>query len=390
VLFIDLDRFKIINDTLGHDAGDDVLREMAERLSGSLRAADFVARQGGDEFVVLVEQFDSEADLTEVARKLLDECNRPVVLRGEEYPLSCSIGIATFPDDGRDANALMKSADIAMYRAKEAGKNNFQFYSPQMNVHSFERLTLEAALKRSVEPKLALGSGRIVGMEALLRWQHPDLGLVSPARFIPMAEETGLIVPIGEWVLLEACRQARAWGRDGLDALTIAVNLSGRQFSQDALLAQVTRALDASGLDPARLELEITESTAMTQPERTARILGAVDQLGIGIAIDDFGTGYSSLAYLKRFPVDVLKIDRSFVRDLPDDIDDGAITRAVIALARSLKMRVVAEGVETSRQLDFLTAHGCDIAQGYFVAAPLAADAFVAFVRNHAGSTKVA
>nr|MCU0868228.1 EAL domain-containing protein [Burkholderiales bacterium] len=399
VLFIDLDRFKIINDTLGHDAGDDVLREISARLAGSLRAADFVARQGGDEFVVLIEQFETEADLTEVARKLLDECNRPVVLRGTEYPLSCSIGIATFPDDGSDASALMKSADIAMYRAKEAGKNNFQFYSPQMNVHSFERLTLEASLKRSVErgelrlyyqPKLALDRGRVVGMEALVRWQHPELGLVPPDRFIPIAEETGLIVPIGQWVLREACRQTCAWAAAGLGSLSVAVNLSGRQFAQDALLGQVTDALERSGLAPNQLDLEITESTAMTQPERTARVLEAIDALGIGIAIDDFGTGYSSLAYLKRFPVDVLKIDRSFVRDLPDDVDDSAITRAVIALARSLKLRVVAEGVETRRQLDFLAAHGCDIAQGYFVAAPLPPEDFERFVRNHPGRATVA
>ena len=389
VLFVDLDRFKIINDTLGHDAGDALLKTVATRLRESLRASDVIARQGGDEFVVLVEEFGSEADLAGVARKILEAFAQSLHLGGQEFTLTASIGIGTYPDDGRDVQALLKAADIAMYRAKEAGKNNFQFYSPQMNSHSFERLALEAALKRALErgelrlhyqPKLELASGRITGLEALIRWEHPDMGLVSPLRFIPIAEETGLIAPIGAWVLGEACRQAKAWETAGLGSFGIAVNVSGRQFVQGALLEEVLAALNSTGLEPRLLELELTESTVMQNPERAAGVLSELAQLGVSLAIDDFGTGYSSLAYLKRFPVSTLKIDRSFIMDLPDDPDDAAITRAVIALARSLKLTVVAEGVETPRQLDFLAIHGCDLAQGFFVAKPMAADAFERFV----------
>ncbi len=391
VLFIDLDRFKIINDTLGHDAGDAVLKTVALRLRSSLRGSDTVARQGGDEFVVLVEEFDTETDLAGVARKILESFSEPLALKGHEFTLSASIGIGTYPDDGRDAQALLKAADIAMYRAKESGKNNFQFYSPQMNSHSFERLALEAALKRALErgelllhyqPKLELATGRIAGVEALIRWKHPDLGLVSPLRFIPIAEETGLIAPIGAWVLAESCRQMKAWQMAGLGPLTIAVNVSSRQFVQGTLHDEVLAALHGAGLEPRFLELELTESTVMHNPERAAGVLSALADLGVSIAIDDFGTGYSSLAYLKRFPVGTLKIDRSFVMDLPDDPDDAAITRAVIALARSLKMQVVAEGVEASGQLDFLAAQACDFAQGFHIARPLTADQFAQFIRD--------
>jgi diguanylate cyclase (GGDEF)-like protein len=391
VLFIDLDRFKIINDTLGHDAGDAVLKTVSTRLRESLRASDVIARQGGDEFVVVVEEFNSETDLAGVANKILDAFAQPLNLGGQEFLLTASIGIGTYPDDGRDAQGLMKAADMAMYRAKEAGKNNFQFYSPQMNSHSFERLALEAALKRALErgelllhyqPKLDLATGRVAGVEALIRWQHPDMGLVSPLRFIPIAEETGLIAPIGSWVLVEACRQMKAWQVAGLGALSIAVNLSGRQFVQGALLEEVLAALRNTGLEPRHLELELTESTVMQNPERAAGVLAELAALGVSIAIDDFGTGYSSLAYLKRFPVSTLKIDRSFVMNLPDDPEDAAITRAVIALARSLKLKVVAEGVETARQRDFLSAHACDLAQGFLVGRPMPAEAFERFMRE--------
>ncbi len=395
VLFIDLDRFKIINDTLGHDAGDAVLKTVSARLRDSLRGSDVIARQGGDEFVVVVEEFSNETDLAGVARKILETFEQPLNLGGQEFLLTASIGIGTYPDDGRDVQGLLKAADMAMYRAKEAGKNNFQFYSPQMNSHSFERLALEAALKRALErgelllhyqPKLELATGRIAGAEALIRWQHPDMGLVSPLRFIPIAEETGLIAPIGAWVLEEACRQTKAWQAAGLGALSIAVNLSSRQFVQGALLEEVLSALNRTGLEPRHLELELTESTVMQNPERAAGVLAELAALGVSLAIDDFGTGYSSLAYLKRFPVSTLKIDRSFIMDLPDDPDDAAITRAVIALARSLKLTVVAEGVETGRQLDFLSAHACDLVQGFFVARPLPAAAFERFMREHLGA----
>jgi diguanylate cyclase (GGDEF)-like protein/PAS domain S-box-containing protein len=389
VLFIDLDRFKNINDTLGHDAGDAVLRDVAQRLRACLRGADLVARQGGDEFVVLMEDYHTTADVTGVARKILEAFSQPFHLRGQEFVLSASIGIGTFPFDGRDMQALLKAADIAMYRAKEAGRNNFQFYSPQMNVHSFERLALEAALRRALErdelrlhyqPKLDLATRRPIGAEALVRWQHSDLGLVPPLEFIPIAEETGLIAEIGGWVLAEACRQARAWMDAGRGALHVAVNLSGRQFARESLLEDVVFALEHSHLPPQLLELEITESAVMQNPEHASSILSALDRLGVSIAIDDFGTGYSSLAYLKRFPVSTLKIDRSFVKDLPEDPEDAAITRAVIALARSLRLRVVAEGVETRAQLEYLAAHGCDQVQGFFTGKPMENGEFEAFV----------
>ena len=391
VFFVDLDRFKYINDSLGHDAGDTVLKEVALRLRGGLRAGDVVARQGGDEFVVLVEEFVTENDLTGIARKMMEAFAHPFFLGGQEFLLTASVGIGTFPLDGNDMQSLLKAADIAMYRAKESGKNNFQFYAPQMNAHTLERLALEASLKRALErnelrlyyqPKLDLSTRRITGMEALLRWEHPELGLMPPLQFIPIAEETGLIMPIGTWVMREACRQAKAWERAGLGDLKMAVNLSRRQFQQDTLLEEVVAALADAGLDASHLELEITESTVMQKPELAADLLGALDELGVSIAIDDFGTGYSSLAYLKRFPVDVLKIDRSFVKDLPDDPDDAAITRAVIALARSLELQVVAEGVEQSRQLEYLAAHGCDQAQGYFIGKPMPAADFEHFMRN--------
>ena len=391
VFFVDLDRFKHINDTLGHDAGDTVLKEVALRLRGCLRAGDVVARQGGDEFVVLVEEFVTETDLTGIARKMMEAFAQPFFLGGQEFLLTASVGIGTFPLDGNDIQSLLKAADIAMYRAKESGKNNFQFYAPQMNVHTFERLALQASLKRALErnelrlfyqPKLELATRRITGMEALLRWDHPEMGLVPPMQFIPIAEETGLITPIETWVMREACRQAKAWERAGLRDLKVAVNLSGRQFLQDSLLEEVVSALDDAGLDARYLELEITESTVMQKPELAAGLLGALDELGVSIAIDDFGTGYSSLAYLQRFPVDVLKIDRSFIKDLPDDPDNAAITRAVIALARSLKLEVVAEGVEQARQLEYLAAQGCDQAQGFFIGKPMSATEFEHFMRE--------
>lgn len=392
VLFIDLDRFKNINDTLGHDAGDAVLREIAARLRGCLRESDIVARQGGDEFVVLLEDFGTDNDLSGVARKVLYAFSQPFSLSGKEFMLTASVGIGTFPDDGQDMSSLLKAADIAMYRAKESGRNNFQFYSPQMNVHSLERLALEAALKRALErgelrlhyqPKLDLSTGCIAGTEALLRWEHPDNGMIPPLQFIPIAEETGLIAPIGAWVLLEACRQLHAWHSAGWNQLTLAVNLSARQFMQDSLVEEIMAALRYSNMPPQFLELEITESAVMQKPDRAAKVLEELHRIGLSIAIDDFGTGHSSLAYLRRFPVNTLKIDRSFIRDVPFDAEDVEITRAIIALGRSLHLRVVGEGVETAAQRDFLATAGCDEAQGFLIGKPMAPADFERFLQQY-------
>ena len=391
LFFMDLDRFKIINDTLGHGAGDLVLRETAHRLRHVLRASDTIARQGGDEFVVLVEDFQSQLDLIGVARKVLDAASQPFVLGGREYALSASVGVSTFPDDGADIESLFKAADIAMYRAKESGRNTFQFYAPQLNTHSVERLSLEAALRRAIDrgelrlhyqPKLELASGLVAGAEALLRWQHPELGMLLPAQFIGIAEDSGLIDELGAWVLGEACRQLSVWHQAGLTDLSIAVNVSGRQFLQGHVLGQVTAALQAANLRPRHLEVELTESTVMSNPDLATRTLKELHDLGVSVAIDDFGTGYSSLAHLKRFPVATLKIDRSFVQGLPDDPEDAAIAQAILALARSLGLRVVAEGVDFPRQLVFLAAHGCDFVQGYCVARPLPPAAFARFAAD--------
>lgn len=399
LLFMDLDRFKLINDSLGHAAGDQVLQLTARRLRNSLRAADTIARLGGDEFVVLVEEFQSESDLAGIAQKLLSACAQPFHRDGHEFALTVSAGLSTYPDDGQDIDTLFKAADSAMYRAKESGKNTYRFHSPQLNAHALERLSLESALKRAVgrgelrlhyQPKLEISTGTVTGAEALVRWAHPERGLLEPAEFVGLAEEAGIIDEIGTWVLGEACRQCREWRRRGLDDLVVAVNLSARQFLKGDVLGQVTRALAESDLEPERLELELTESTVMANPEVAATTMADLARLGVGIAIDDFGTGYSSLAQLRRFPVATLKIDRSFVQDLPHDAEAAAITQAVLALARSLRLRVVAEGVEFPRQLVFLAAHGCDFAQGYCVARPLPAEEFERFaIRAGAGRAQV-
>jgi len=391
VLFIDLDRFKNINDTLGHAAGDRVLKEVAQRLSGCLREVDTVSRLGGDEFVVLIEAVSRPADIAEVAQKILAAVVRPVVLDAQEFHLTASIGISTSPGDGDDLQGLMKNADIAMYRAKEQGKNNFQFYSAQINVHTLERVALESGLQHALErdefvlhyqPKIDIGSNRIAGMEALLRWQQPGKPLIPPMQFIPLAEETGLIVPIGEWVLRTACRQNKAWQDEGLPCLRVAVNLSPRQFAHASLLQDVARVLKETRLDPAWLELEITEGMVMRDPERAVRLLHELKAMGIHLSLDDFGTGYSSLSYLKRFPLDSVKIDRSFIQDLPRDSDDAGITQAIIAMAHSLRLAVIAEGVETAEQLDFLRSHGCDEMQGYHFSRPVPEDQLLRMLRG--------
>jgi len=383
ILFMDLDRFKVINDSLGHEVGDVLLRQVADRLRAQSREGDTIARMGGDEFVVLVENQASLSDISACARRLVDQLSAPYLLGQKACHVTLSIGISVYPSDGNDSQELLKAADVAMYRAKEMGRNNYQYYLPSMNVHTLERLELESDLSHALErgefllhyqPRVEMATGLITGTEALLRWKHPQRGLVSPLDFIPLAEETGLIVPIGEWVLATACAQNRAWQDQGPTKLSVAVNLSARQFADPMLLPKLTRIIHASGMDPSSLELEITESAAMSHGECTVAVLENLKSMGVQIAIDDFGTGYSSLAYLKRFPIDTLKVDRSFIRDIPSDSGGMKITRAIIAMAHGLKLNVVAEGVETADQLKFLRSQRCDAVQGYFLYRPLPVD----------------
>jgi len=384
VLLLDLDRFKVINDTLGHDVGDGLLQAVAERITGCVRECDTVARLGGDEFVLLLTNMTRDRDASRIAQKVLDAVEKPIVRGGRELFVTGSIGISRYPYDGKDAQTLLKNADTAMYRAKGQGKNNFQLYSPDLDACAVERLGLESSLRHALEreefllyyqPRLNLRSGRMTGMEALLRWQHPELGLVSPEEFIPLLEETGLIVSVGEWVLRTACRQNKAWQQAGFPPLRVAVNLSVRQFKR-GLTNKVAQLLEETGLEPRWLALEITESILMEHKESAINLLNELNTMGIRLVIDDFGTGYSSLSYLKRFPIHSLKIDRSFVQDIPDDTGDMAIARSVIGMAHSLNMTVTAEGVETKEQIDFLRAQNCDRVQGYHLSPPLPMEAF--------------
>jgi diguanylate cyclase (GGDEF)-like protein/PAS domain S-box-containing protein len=404
VLFVDLDRFKNINDTLGHDAGDRLLQEMARRISTCLRSSDVVARAtedmvarlGGDEFVILIEEVTDTGKVSEVAQKILAAMVREYLLDGQLIHMTASIGISIFPDDGRNEFSLMKHADIAMYRAKESGKNTFQFYSSHMDAHSAKLLALESGLRRAIErngltlhyqPKVDVHTGQVSGVEALVRWKHPELGLVSPAHFIPLAEETGLIVPLSKWVLREACMQSAAWKAQGLPPVRIAVNLSARQFTDDNLSAETAKTLQETGMDPALLEFEITESMMMYNTDKTIEVLSELRAMGIRIAIDDFGIGYSSLSHLKQFPIDIIKMDRSFVKDIPGDQADAAIADAIIAMGKRLGIMVVAEGVETNAQLVFLRERGCDEIQGYYFSKPLTANELVSYLQhNLAGS----
>jgi len=380
VLFMDLDRFKVINDSLGHEAGDDLLCRVAERLRAQSREGDTVARVGGDEFVVLVENHENMMDVSACARRLIEQLSVPYALGRTNCHVTASIGISIFPADGNDSQSLLKAADVAMYRAKQAGRNNYLFYSPVMNEHTVERLELESDLRHALErgefllhyqPKVELETGSIIGVEALLRWKHPLHGLVPPMDFISLAEETGLIAPIGEWALATACARNKAWQDEGLAKMSVAVNLSARQFADPMLLPKLKRIIGESGLDPSCLELEITESMVMSHPAEAVAVLESLKSIGVQIAIDDFGTGYSSLAYLKRFPIDTIKVDRSFIRDIATDSGDKKITRAIIAMAHSMKIKVVAEGVETWDQLAFLRAQKCDAVQGFLLFRPL-------------------
>jgi len=379
LFFMDMDRFKNINDTLGHGVGDRVLQEVARRLGASVRASDLVARLGGDEFVLMVEDFRDTTDLADIAAKVLEGFGPTFTVDGQELGLSASIGICTYPEDGTDSQMLLSNADIAMYRAKEQGRNRYCFYAAELNLLSQERLSLEAGLRHALargeievfyQPKIDFGSGRVTGVEALIRWRHPTLGLLLPDKFIPLAEETGAIIPIGYWTLRRVCERARRWHDQGM-ALTVAVNLSASQFREPELVTELAAILKATGVSSQTLELELTESVVMKDPERAVGVMDALRAMGVRISIDDFGTGHSSLGYLKRFPINQLKVDRSFVRDLPHNGDDVAITRAVIAMAHSLRMSVVAEGVEHQHQFDLLRAEGCDEFQGYFCRPPL-------------------
>jgi diguanylate cyclase (GGDEF)-like protein/PAS domain S-box-containing protein len=382
VCFIDLDRFKTINDTLGHDAGDELLLAMASRLRAALRESDLVARLGGDEFVVLLEGGAGAADLTRVAGKLLDAIGEPLTLSGVSCLVTGSIGIARYPADGEDAATLLKHADAAMYLAKERGKNNVQFYTAELAGEAARQFQLESELRLALvrgelvlhfQPKVDVASGAMGSVEALVRWAHPQRGLVSPGEFIPLAEERGLIVPIGRWVMQAACRQIRDWRVAGLTPPPVAVNLSARQFHSESLVDDLVDSMAHYGVAPSEMEVELTESVLMADPERANAVLQRLHAMGVRIAIDDFGTGYSSLSYLKRFPAQTVKIDRSFIRGLPEDGDDVAITHAVIAMAHSLGLGVVAEGVESGEQLALLKRLGCDEAQGYLLGRPMPA-----------------
>lgn len=392
VLFIDLDRFKNVNDSLGHRMGDELLRMIGRRLGLALRKGDFLARLGGDEFTVLLEDLNDAEDAVPVAAKLLEVIQQPYWVHGHAVHISASIGVSIFPDDGDDPDTLLKNADVAMYRAKDAGKNVYQFFAREMGARQQEQMALETALRWAVkneeleirfQPKLEIASGRIVGAEALLRWNDPILGEVPPSRFIPLAEESGLIEVLGDWVLKQACGETQLWAAAGLEGMTIAINLSVRQFRDAGFAARIQKIFADTKVDPHRVEFEVTETSVLYDAETVGRVLQLERELGVRVAIDDFGTGYSSLVHLKRLPIDTLKIDQSFIRDITTDPDDKAITAAIIALAHSLALDVVAEGVESAEQLAFLAERGCNYYQGHHFSAPLDSAAFIALALRH-------
>ncbi len=391
VLLLDLDRFKGINETLGHRAGDKLLKAVAQRLVACIRDSDTLARLGGDEYVAILVGVTHDDSITTVAKKILTVVSEPYYIDGTEIFSTCSIGIAVYPMDGEDSHTLLKHADLAMYQAKGLDRNNFQFFSRELNRQALERMMLESSMRKGLErgefflvyqPQVDTCSGTIFGMEALLRWRHPDMGVLSPDRFIGVAEDNGLIIPLGEWVLRTACRQNKSWQEQGLTKVRFAVNLSAKQFGQYHLDEIVAATLLETGLDPEWLELELTESTIMKDAEQNAALMRKFKTIGISLAIDDFGTGYSSLSYLKNFPISRLKIDRSFVRDITTNPDDAAIAQIIIDIARSLNLSVIAEGVETRAQMQFLFFHNCVEMQGYLFSRPVPAEEFAELLRN--------
>jgi len=379
LLLLDIDRFRIINDTFGYEAGDALLCTIADRLTTCVRDVDVVFRSGDDEFAIILEEITHPEDAAKVARRVLKSCSDPMLIDGHNVYTTICVGISIFPTDGEGKVQILQNAETAMYRARETALNSYQHYKPSMNEQSLERLTLENDLRNALgrdefciffQPQVEIGTGRITGTEALIRWKHPDLGLIPPNQFIPIAEDTGLILPIGEWVLRTSCMQAREWYRDG-KSFIISVNLSANQFRQHNLVSIVESALKDSGIPPHLLELEITESMSMKKPEETLKMLGGLKDLGVRIAIDDFGTGYSSLSYLKRFPIDTLKIDRSFLMDIPENERDAEIVKAIITMAYSLNLTVIAEGVENEPQAQYLLRNGCAKMQGYLFSPPV-------------------
>jgi diguanylate cyclase (GGDEF)-like protein len=385
VISVDIDNFKYINNSLGHNTGDQLLRAVTERLGSCLRDGDTVARQGGDEFVIVLPDQVSDDHASQVIKRVLAAIARPILINDREFNITCSIGASFYPQDGSDGETILKNADAAMYAAKELGRNTFQFYAKEIDARINERLVLESSLRRAIErgefllqyqPQVHLDRGEIMGAEALIRWRHPELGIVSPDKFIPLAEETGLIEPIGEWVLRAACAQNKAWQDAHLPAITVSINLSARQFRQKGLADTIARALRETGLNAECLGLELTESLVMHNAAAGALMLRNLKQMGVKLSIDDFGTGYSSLSYLRRFPIDELKIDQSFVRDVMTDPDDAIIAKAIIALAHGLNLKVIAEGVETKEHIDFLQGRRCDQAQGFYFGRPLHSDEF--------------
>ncbi len=391
VLFCDLDRFKIINDTLGHNVGDHLLKTIASRFQESIRAGDTVSRLGGDEFVILLTDLAKPEDVGKITQKIIDRISDPLMLEGHEVFVTASIGISIFPDDGGDPNVLLKQADVAMYCAKDKGKNNYQMYSPELEAQTADRLTLESALRRSFErdelrvhyqPQIDIQTNIIIGVEALVRWEHPERGMISPADFLPIAEETGLIATIDEWVLKTACEQNVQWRKLGLPPIRVAVNLSDQIFHKNNLVKLVRKILTETNLAADGLELELTEAVVMSDVEHSLKILNQLREMGIQLAIDDFGTGYSSLGYLKHYPIHTVKIDRSFVNDITTDSNDAAIVEAIIAMSHKLKLNVLAEGVETDEQQNYLIKSECDFMQGFLFSRPLAADDFTELLKG--------
>lgn len=391
LLFLDLDRFKSINDSLGHLAGDQLLQSVASRLKSCVREMDTICRQGGDEFMILLNEIDRSEDAAHVAQKIVAAMSEPHFVGNSNLVVTFSIGISLYPDDAQDSHALVKNADAAMYHAKEKGRNNFQFFTPDMNAEASERLSLESDLRRAVQmgqftlhyqPQIDNHSGKLVGIEALIRWRHPERGLVPPGKFIPIAEDCGLIGAMGEWVLKTACAQNRKWQEMGMPKVPVAVNISAMQFLQKDFKETVARVLHDSGLESGYLELELTESITVKEIDKTVHLLNELKMMGVLVSIDDFGTGYSSLSYLKRFPIDKLKIDQSFVRDIGTDADDAAIVQTIISMGHGLRLKVIAEGVETAEQLAFLKERGCDEIQGYYFSKPLTVEDFENYMKS--------